>query len=175
MVVVRLEARESATAADGVEIWPVYQAVFGDSTFDVWQDTVWDRHRVRRGFRLARAYHDDVLVGFAYGYTGELGQWWTDNARRVLAAEVADAWLGGHFEVVSLGVVASARRGGLGRTLMHVLADGLEHDRLLLMTTADSFDPARLLYASEGWRVIGAGIGDGTVIMGKRPDGRRGT
>ena len=36
------------------------------------------------------------------------------------------------------------------------------------MTTADATDPARRRYASEGWQVIGPGIGNGTVIMGKR-------
>ena len=40
---------------------------------------------------------------------------------------------------------------------------------LLLMTTSDEADPARRLYASDGWRVIGPGIGEETVIMGKRP------
>ncbi len=51
------------------------------------------------------------------------------------------------------------------------VADGLTHDRLLLMTTADDTDPARRLYASEGWHVLGPGIGDDTAIMGKRPGG----
>jgi ribosomal protein S18 acetylase RimI-like enzyme len=92
----------------------------------------------------------DLLVGFAYGYAGEPGQWWTDNARKVLQREVADAWLGGHFEVVSLGVATQARRAGIGRRLMQLLVAGVEHDRLLLMTTADISDPARRLYASDG-------------------------
>jgi hypothetical protein len=52
---------------------------------------------------------------------------------------------------------------------MRAITDGLGHDRLLLMTTSDDADPARRLYASDGWRVIGPGIGEGTVIMGKRP------
>ena len=97
--------------ADAAAVWPVYQAVFGDhADLDAWREAVWDRHRGRAGFRVARAFEGDSLVGFAYGYTGEAGQWWTDNARAVLAPEVADAWLGGHFEVVSLGVLPAARR-----------------------------------------------------------------
>jgi hypothetical protein len=107
---------------------------------------VWDRHAARKGFRLARAYDGDVLVGFGYGYTGESGQWWTDHARMVLAPDVAATWLGGHFELVSI---------------------GLSHERLLLMTTSDPSDVARRLYASEGWRVLGPGIAEATVIMGK--------
>jgi hypothetical protein len=35
------------------------------------------------------------------------------------------------------------------------------------MTTADELDPARRLCASDGWRVLGPGIRDGQVIMGK--------
>ena len=58
--------------------------------------------------------------------------------------------------------------GGVGRALLRALLDGLGHDRLLLMATADATDPARRLYAAEGWVVLGPGIGDGTVIMGKR-------
>lgn len=34
-------------------------------------------------------YDADALVGFAYGYTGEVGQWWTDSAREVLEPQVA--------------------------------------------------------------------------------------
>ncbi len=49
-------------------------------------------------------------MGFAYGYTGEHGQWWTDQATRVLAPDVAAEWLGGHFDLVSLGVLEEARR-----------------------------------------------------------------
>lgn len=163
----RIQASRSATPADAVAVWPVYRSIFGDqSNFDAWRRDVWNRHAARAGFRVAYAYQGQELVGFAYGYTGEPGQWWTDNARTVLAPEVADAWLGGHFELVSLGVVHGARRAGIGRGLIHALLDGLDHERFLLMTTADETDPARHLYRSEGWQVIGPGIGAETVIMG---------
>ncbi|MCA2216605.1 GNAT family N-acetyltransferase [Jidongwangia harbinensis] len=168
MAAPRFRIDDSATAEDGASIWDVYQPVFGDyATFDTWCAAVWEKHRVRAGFRLARAYDGDVLVGFAYGYVGADGQWWTDNARAVLAPDVADAWLGGHFELVSLGVLAGARGAGIGRRLMRAVVDGRDHERLLLMTTSDAADPARRLYASEGWRVIGPGIGEATVIMAK--------
>jgi GNAT superfamily N-acetyltransferase len=166
---VRFRLDDSVADVDAHEVWPVYDSVFGDQPdYRTWRESVWDRHRVREGFRLARAYVDDTLVGFAYGYTGRDGQWWTDNARTVLAPEVAATWLGGHFELVSIGVLRAARRDGVGRGLMRVLLDGLPHDRLLLMTRADPADPARRLYASEGWQVLAPGIGAGTVIMGKR-------
>lgn len=166
---VRLRVDDSVGVEDGASVWPVYDSVFGDhSDYETWRGAVWDRHSRRSGFRLARAYDAEALVGFAYGYTGEHGQWWTDNALKVLEPEVAQAWLGGHFELVSIGVVDAARCEGIGRRLMHVLLEGLPHERLLLMTSSDPSDPARRLYASEGWHVLGSGIGDGTVIMGRR-------
>jgi len=166
---VQFRVVESVTSEDGAELWPVYEAVFGDQPdYRTWREAVWDKHTARSGFRLARAYRDDCLVGFAYGYTGQSGQWWTDNARKVLEPEVAEAWLGGHFELVSIGVTVAARHSGIGRGLMHALLERLPHERLLLMTSSDPSDPARLLYASERWHVLGRGIGDATVIMGRR-------
>lgn len=166
---VRFSVIESVWVEDGAEVWPVYEAVFGDhSDYQSWREAVWDRHAARAGFRLARAYDGELLVGFVYGYTGENGQWWTDNARKVLQPDIGATWLGGHFELVSLGVRDAHRRGGIGRQLMQVLVQDLPHERLLLMTTSDSAHAARRLYASEGWHVLGPGTGDGTVIMGKR-------
>jgi hypothetical protein len=51
---------------------------------------------------------------------------------------------------------------------MRTLLEGLPHERLLLMTSSDPSDPARRLYASEGWQVLGPGIGAEQVIMGRR-------
>lgn len=79
---------------------------------------MWDKHSGRPGFRLARGYDSDGLVGFACGYTGQPGQWWTDQARHVLAPPVAHEWLGGHFELVSIGVVRRARGHRVGRGLL---------------------------------------------------------
>lgn len=166
---VRFRVDDSVTAYDGAVAWPVYESIFGDSPdYATWREAVWDKHSARKGFRLARAHEAGVLVGFAYGYTGEHGQWWTDSALKVLEPHIAEAWLGGHFELVSIGVLDAARGGGVGRGLMHVLLEGLPHKRLLLMTSSDPSDPARRLYASEGWDVLGPGLGDGRVIMGRR-------
>lgn len=163
---------ETVTVADGAEVWSVYDPVFGDQP-DVatWRGSGWDRHTDRDGFRLARAREGSDLVGFAYGYTGRDGQWWTDHVRTTLPPDVASAWLDGHFELVSIGVLPGARGRGTGRALMRSLLADLPHDRLLLMTTADADDPARRLYAAEGWHVLGPGIGHDTVVMGRRPRG----
>jgi GNAT superfamily N-acetyltransferase len=108
------------------------------------------------------------IIGFAYGYTGQPGQWWTEQARLVLAPPVAHEWLGGHFELVSIGVLKRARGKRVGRGLLRRVCEDLPHERWLLMTTGDEGDPARRLYASEGWRVVGPGLSEGQVILGKR-------
>jgi GNAT superfamily N-acetyltransferase len=153
----------------GTEVYAVYDVVFGDQPDQqTWREATWDRHAGRSGFRLARAYDDARLVGFGYGYTGERGQWWTDQAALVLEPEVSGEWLGDHFELVSIGVVPDARGSGIGAGLLRTLVDGLPHERWLLMTTADADDPARRLYAAQGWEVVGPGLHDGQVIMGRR-------
>ena len=152
------------------ELWPLYRRVFGDfDDLDRWRSQVWDRHATRSGFRLASAREEGALVGFAYGYTGEHGQWWTDSAAEVLHPAVAADWLGGHFELVSIGVDEAARGAGVGRQLMAALTVGLDQPRWLLMTSSDPRDPARRLYRSTGWAVIGPGLSDGQVIMGRGP------
>ena len=86
----------------------------------------------------------------------------------VLDPSVAHAWLGGHFELVSIGVAEEVRGRGLGRELLGVLTSGLPHERLLLMATADESDPARRLYATDGWAVVGPGLSPEQVVLGKR-------
>jgi ribosomal protein S18 acetylase RimI-like enzyme len=150
-------------------VFEVYDAVFGDQPdYPAWRSGIWDRHVARTGFRVARAHEGDRLVGFGYGYTGERGQWWTDQAARVLEPAVAEEWLGGHFELVSIGVLERARGTGVGRTLLDRLTEGLPQERWVLMTTADADDPARRLYARAGWEVIGPGLRDSQVVIGRR-------
>ena len=170
----RVGVTATVDEAGALELWPVYDAVFGDQPdLTAWREAVWDRHAARDGFRLARAWDDERLVGFGYGYTGQRGQWWSDRAVEVLPEAVAGEWVGGHFELVSIGVLEAQRGAGVGRRLMEALTSDLPHERLLLMTTADSADPARRLYASLGWRVVGPGLRDDQVIMGhRRAEGR---
>jgi ribosomal protein S18 acetylase RimI-like enzyme len=159
----------AVSEGDSRDVWQVYDQVFGDQPdYRGWRTGLWDRHAARAGFRLARAHDGDRLVGFAYGYTGERGQWWTDQAAKVLEPEASAVWLGGHFELVSIGVLPDRRGAGVGRTLLRQVTGGLPHERWALMTTADAEDPARHLYATEGWQVIGPGLRDGQVIMGRR-------
>ena len=150
------------------ELWPLYREVFGDfDDREAWREQVWHRHSSRVGFRLALARAGAELVGFGYGYTGEHGQWWTDTASTVLHPDVASDWLGGHFELVSIGVAESARGMSVGRRLLTALTDRLDRRRWMLMTSSDPDDPARRLYRSTGWAVIGPGFSADRVIMGR--------
>jgi ribosomal protein S18 acetylase RimI-like enzyme len=165
----RFDLVTEVTDSDAVQLWPVYDAVFGDQPdLATWREEVWDRHVARSGFRLARARVDGRVLGFGYGYTGEPGQWWTDHVAQRLDPAVAAEWLGGHFELVSIGVLAEGRGRGLGAGLLRTLTDGLPHERWVLTTSADADDPARHLYAREGWKVIGPGLRDDQVTLAKR-------
>jgi ribosomal protein S18 acetylase RimI-like enzyme len=157
------------------EIIDVYRAAFGAPGYDESEEDVahfgheqLPQHVRREGFRLvlARAA-DGQAVGFAYGYTGRPGQWWCDRMREKVPAEIADAWLGGHFEVVELGVRPEAQRRGIGAALHDALLADLPHDRALLTTWRDD-RPARRLYLRKGWRPLADIVEDDASLLGVR-------
>ena len=135
-----------------------------------WSESIWDRHRFRADYRLAVAEEVGDVVGFAWGYTGELGQYWPDLVGTRLGA-LASGWVGGHFEFVELAVAPRAQRRGLGGRLHDALVAGVPHDRALLGTSADPTDPAVALYRRRGWRQIGL-LDSRTQVMGLRHPGR---
>jgi ribosomal protein S18 acetylase RimI-like enzyme len=151
------EAQDRAGA-----VYAVYDEVFGDAGSErSWRAGAFDRHCAREEFRLAAALDDDEgsdvagrLVGFAYGYVGQRGQWWPDKVAAALPQVVADSWVGGHFEFVELGVLPRYRRRRIGLRLHDALLAGTEHRRALLGTD-DAETPAVLLYRSRGWRKLG--------------------
>ena len=50
---------------------------------------------------------------------------------------------------------------------MAALTEGLAQPRWVLMTSSDVDDPARRLYRSADWAVIGPGLSPEQVIMGR--------
>jgi ribosomal protein S18 acetylase RimI-like enzyme len=111
-------------------------------------------HAARPGFRLVAAAADgDTLVGFAYGYTGGPGQWWTDAVGAQLTREERERWLVGHFEVVDVAVRQESQGGGIGRGLLDALLDGRPEPTAALSTQAWNA-PAIALYRSAGWSVL---------------------
>lgn len=155
-------AQADAYAAD---VYQLYDAVFGDQPDPSdWRTNMYDRHRAREGFRLSVAHDDGGLVGFAWGYVGERGQYWSDLVVSALPSRVADRWVGGHFEFVELAVLACHRRRGIGVRLHDRLLEGVTPDRALLGTDSSDSSAVRL-YLSRGWTKLGE-LNPQTRVMG---------
>lgn len=148
-------------------MWPLVFGTVDDE--DAWRHRFWEQHRTRADFRLVTAELDSDLVGFAWGYTGERGQWWADRIASALGPSAED-WVGGHWEFVELAVHPGHRRRGLGGLLHDALLDGLPHQRALLQTDEDPDGAGHSLYRRRGWQVIGS-LPEGKAVMGKHPAG----
>ena len=110
--------------------------------------------------------------GFAYGYAGAYGQWWTDVVARSLDDAQRAEWLDQpHFEVVELHVRPVRQRAGLGSMLLAHLLSRQPYDRAVLSTQTGS-RKARSFYAKNGWSEL-ADVDFGTgyppyLVLGKR-------
>ena len=71
------------------------------------------------------------VAGFAYGYTGEYGRWWTEHVAAALPRpSSAPGWLDRpHYEIVELHVRPTLQRRGLGSALLAQLLTRQPHDR----------------------------------------------
>jgi ribosomal protein S18 acetylase RimI-like enzyme len=114
-------------------------------------------HASRRGFRcfVARETADEEpgakrIVGFAYGYRGEPGQWWHDLVTRGLGREAAKEWLSDVLEVTELAVLPTAQGKGIGGKLHDVLLQGATQ-RTAVLSTAEVETVAVKLYEKRGW------------------------
>jgi GNAT superfamily N-acetyltransferase len=119
----------------------------------------------RDGFRLARTYDRQGLAGFAYGYTGEHGQWWTDQVAGRAPAHVVEEWVGGHLELVELAVDPGCQGRGYGTALHDAVLLGTGHDRALLTTWAGD-RPASRLYPRLGWTLLHPRVFDDSDLWG---------
>ncbi|MEU4198021.1 GNAT family N-acetyltransferase [Kribbella sp. NPDC026611] len=148
------------------QVWLCYDAVFGDSAdFDTWRSDLFERHAARDGYRLAIAADEGRVVGFSWGYVGQRGQYWSDLVCKALPRELADEWVGNHFEIVELAILPSHRQRGLGQALHDRILEGVDR-RCLLSTSADGNDPAVRLYLRSGWRHLGM-LRPGVQVMGR--------
>ncbi len=155
----------SAALPLGAAVWPCYNEVFGDfADSATWCSDLFERHAARDGFRLAASIEDDQVIGFAWGYIGQLGQYWSDLVHDALPPEIVSQWVGGHFEIVELAVLPAHRRNGLGQALHDRLLDGVKR-RCLLSTSDDADDPPVQLYTRSGWRKLGM-LRPGVQVMG---------
>ena len=156
----QLWGREQAQA-HASEIFCVYDAVFGDHPNEQqWRDQLYDRHCARDGFRLSVALDGDKLVGFAWGFVGQRGQYWPDRVALALPKDVTEEWVGGHFEFVELAVLPQYRGRGLGGRLTEaVLADMSACGARAVVLEADPADaPAMSFYARLGFAPKGTAL-----------------
>jgi len=164
--------RLTAWAADRPldELVDVYREAFTAPGYDETPDDVerfrssLPQHADREGFRLVLGSRSGRLVGFAYGYTGRRGQWWTDQILARVPTSITDVWVDGHFEFVELAVRPSEQGQGIGQALHDALQDDLPHRRALLGTWTDD-RPARRLYLRSGWREL-ARIDEDSALLG---------
>ena len=122
-------------------------------------------HAGREGFRCVVAREGGRVVGFAYGYTGRRGQWWSDHVAERVPPELAERWLDGHFEFVEMAVHPDHQGKGIGGALHDALLDGLPHDRALLSTWTAEY-PARRLYLNRGWQVLEQELWENASLLG---------
>ncbi len=115
--------------------------------------TIMERHASYPGFRAFVAERRRTVVGFAYGFHGESGQWWHDVVRGAVTelggAAHAAGWLDDSFEVAELHVHPAAQGKGLGRLLITTLCDG-QPERTMVLSTLEGRTTARHLYRSLG-------------------------
>lgn len=107
-------------------------------------------HLQRAGLRTVVAHEQDQLIGVAYGYLGERGQWWHDQVRRALDPRLAAHWLDSTFEVCELHVRRAHQGLGLGRELLDALLDDQPASTAVL-STPDAETRARGFYRAAGW------------------------
>jgi GNAT superfamily N-acetyltransferase len=114
-------------------------------------------HLDRRGLKAVAALEGDALVGIAYGYVGEPGQWWRDHVAAAMTAEQSKTWLSSAFEVCEFHVRPELQGHGLGRDLITRLLDGVGTTTAVL-TTPDHETRARRFYRADGWQDLVIGL-----------------
>lgn len=118
---------------------------------DEWAQARLPEHVGRKGFVFVVAREESQIVGFAYGYEGAYGHWWTEHVAKSLSAGQREQWLDApHFEIVELHVRPSWQRRGVGSALLAQLLSRQTFDRALLSTQTGS-RKARDFYAKNGW------------------------
>jgi GNAT superfamily N-acetyltransferase len=94
------------------------------------------------------------LVGFAYGFHGENGQWWHDLVSHAvtgrLGRRAADDWLGDSLEIAEVHVLPGYQGQGTGLAMMLRLAAS-RPERTAVLSTMDADTRARRLYRGLGF------------------------
>lgn len=136
-------------------ILDIYAQVHGlDAGAIAAREEIMRRHFGRRGYRGLIALDTGRLVGFAYGYTGDPGQYWYDKVWAAMTPQQRTKWLEPeHFEFVELAVHPEWQGRGIGGRLHDLLLEGRPESIALLTVRADN-TRALQLYRKRGWEVV---------------------
>jgi ribosomal protein S18 acetylase RimI-like enzyme len=116
-----------------------------------WRDHTLPRHAKRNDFVFLVARERGELLGFAYGYTGAYGHWWTDHVAGAMDQPTRASWLDRpHFEVCELHVRPDRQRGGIGTRLLDTLLAAQPNGRALLTANPAKAQPIPF-YRKHGW------------------------
>jgi GNAT superfamily N-acetyltransferase len=112
------------------------------------------------------------LVGFAFGFMGELSPEVHHALTAVHGALGAEQWLGDAFQFVELAVLPSHRGQGIGGRLHDALLAEVDAATAILFTDEGASDALRL-YRARGWvplldQYASAVSGRSTLVMGLR-------
>jgi len=117
------------------------------------------RHAACPDFRALTAREADgtghgQVVGFAYGFHGQAGQWWYDAVWGALAQTVgvgcAATWLADCLEIAEVHVYKRHQRAGIGTRMLMTLTGG-RRERTAVLSTPDRDTTARRLYRRLGF------------------------
>jgi ribosomal protein S18 acetylase RimI-like enzyme len=138
----------------------------------LWRDETIPKHASRRDFAFLVAREHGDVIGFAYGYSGDFGQWWTDRVATSVDDQLRSEWLDPpHFEVCELHVRPDRQRLGVGARLLAELLAAQPHDRVLLTANPAKAQPLPF-YRKHGWQELAdITFGEGYpryVLLGKR-------
>ncbi len=158
----------------------VYRAAFAPAPYNREEPEVLEfaralpLHTHRDGFRAVAAFDGDGhgIVGIAYGYRTQPGQWWYDNVSRALGDKETRLWLADTFQVTEVAVAPAYQRRGVGGSMLDALLSGLTYPRAVL-STLDAETAGRALYRARGWQDLlqgfyFPGVARRYAIMGRR-------
>jgi GNAT superfamily N-acetyltransferase len=120
------------------------------------------RHASGPRFRAwhAREASSGQIVGFAYGFHGQGGQWWYDAVwtavSRSAGAGYAAAWLADCLEIAEVHLYKQHQRAGVGTRLLMALTSG-RSERTAVLSTPDRETTARRLYRRLGFSELVTG------------------
>jgi ribosomal protein S18 acetylase RimI-like enzyme len=178
MTTVRTMGRRKITRELRADLARVYLAAYGDAALpeshldaENFAESTLRRHARRSGFKLVVSVTDDVVSGYGYGFTGRRGQFWSDWLASTVPADIADTWVGDHFELVDMVVDPAFRGRGVAGQLHDHLVHGLPEERALLATLPGEGAAARL-YEGRGWTVVAAEIDGSKALYGLDLRGR---